>query len=392
MIGSGPRPGFAAPALARCGRSDTEERELQLRASIVVVGGSVVGMSAALAARRTGADVSVLERSPAGAAGGGGLGVDVTLLRQVTGLPDGPPVCHGPDRDTTAWHLLRDWLEAGCRADPLIRLHHDTAATGAAEGRDQVTVTAAGGREWPGDLAIGADGVHSTIRSLVDPEHPAARYAGFVLWRAMVPEQALAGTVPLPGPSEPSRELYAGPYRLVTYLVPGADGETAPGRRRLNMVWYDPAREELLRASGKLDGTVVEGSLGTGDLPARLRGDLRAIAGQTWPSPWREALAYAIDRQLVFGTPVAEYLPHRLVAGRVALAGDAAHAASPMVGGGFRQGLLDAAALAAALERAGAAGPALAGYQQARLGPAAWHVRHSQRASRAYLRRAASSG
>lgn len=366
------------------------ERGRRWQPGLVVVGGSVVGMSTALAARRTAASVTVIERGPAGAAGGGGLGVDVALLREVTGLPGSPPVCHGPDRDTTAWQLLRDWLEAACRADPLIRLHHDTAATGVRRGRDGVTVVAAGGREWAGDLAIGADGVHSAIRGLVDPQHPAARYAGFVLWRAMVEEQALAGAAPLPGPSEPSRELYAGPYRLVTYLVPGADGETVPGRRRLNMVWYDPAREELLRASGKLDGTVVEGSLGTGDLPARLRRELRAIAGRAWPSPWREALAYAIDHQLVFGTPVAEYLPRRLVAGRVALAGDAAHAASPMVGGGFRHGLLDAAALATALGRASSAGHALAEYQQARLGPAAEHVRRSQLASQAYLRRAAS--
>jgi hypothetical protein len=34
-------------------------------------------------------------------------------------------------------------------------------------------------------------------------------------------------------------EVYAGPYRLVTYPVPGPNGETAIGRR-LNLVWYDP--------------------------------------------------------------------------------------------------------------------------------------------------------
>ncbi len=358
---------------------------------IVVVGGSVVGMSVALAARQAGAAVTVIERAPAGAAGGGGIGVDLALLRQVTGLSGGPPACHGPDRDTTAWHLLRDWLEAGCRADPLIRLVHDTTAIGVGEGPGQAAVAVAGGgQEWPGDLVIGADGVHSTIRGLVDPQRPAARYAGYVLWRAMVEEEALEGAVALPGSAEPSRELYAGPYRLVTYLVPGPAGQTTPGRRRLNIVWYDPAREELLRASGKLDGTVVEGSLATADLPARLRGELRAIAERTWPSPWQEALGYALDRQLVFGTPVAEYLPRRLVTGRIALAGDAAHAASPMVGGGFRHGLLDAAALASALRSADTAQQALARYEQVRLVPAISHVRRSQRASQAYLRRAAS--
>jgi hypothetical protein len=45
--------------------------------------------------------------------------------------------------------------------------------------------------------------------------------------------------VALPPAREPSREVYAGPYRLVTHLVPGAAGETAVGHRRLNLVWYD---------------------------------------------------------------------------------------------------------------------------------------------------------
>ena len=53
----------------------------------------------------------------------------------------------------------------------------------------------------------------------------------------------------------------------------------------------------------------------------------------------------------VFGTPVAEYLPPRLVRGRVALIGDAAHAASPMTGAGFQNALLDVRALAANLDR-----------------------------------------
>jgi 2-polyprenyl-6-methoxyphenol hydroxylase-like FAD-dependent oxidoreductase len=51
----------------------------------VVVGGSLVGLSAAIALSRLG--FAVAERSPARAVdGGGGLGVDVALLREVTGI------------------------------------------------------------------------------------------------------------------------------------------------------------------------------------------------------------------------------------------------------------------------------------------------------------------
>jgi 2-polyprenyl-6-methoxyphenol hydroxylase-like FAD-dependent oxidoreductase len=78
----------------------------------VVVGGSLVGLSTAIALSRLGMDVTVLERSPARAVdGGGGLGVDVALLQRVTGIDAEPPVVHGIDRDTTAWHLLQGWLE-----------------------------------------------------------------------------------------------------------------------------------------------------------------------------------------------------------------------------------------------------------------------------------------
>jgi 2-polyprenyl-6-methoxyphenol hydroxylase-like FAD-dependent oxidoreductase len=350
-----------------------------------VVGGSLVGMSLALAVAGRAGHATILERSPEGVLGGGGLGVDVPLLQEVTGRSDAPPVYPGPDRDTTAWHLLRDWLVSACSEHTAIRLLRETEVTGVTSHPDGAAVSTADGRDWRGDVVVGADGVHSTVRRFVDPTRPSSEYAGFVLWRAMVREEDLVGVADMPGRDEPSREVFAGQYRLVTYLVPGPDGDASPGHRRLNLVWYDPAREALLRERGLLAGDVVLGSLRPGDLPDELSSELRGIAGQTWPSPWREALRHAFDQRLVFGTPVAEYLPDRLVAGRVVLAGDAAHAASPMVGGGFREGLYDAAAFGRALGSTLEVSSMLASYESVRLEPAIQHVLRSQRASRAYL-------
>jgi 2-polyprenyl-6-methoxyphenol hydroxylase-like FAD-dependent oxidoreductase len=96
---------------------------------------------------------------------------------------------------------------------------------------------------------------------------------------------------------------------------------------------------------------------------------------------------------LVFGTPIVHYKPARLAAGRVALAGDAAHAASPMVGGGFRQGLYDVRALTQAMTAVGSPAEvpgALTRYSQARLPAAIRHVTRSEQETAAYLAHAAS--
>jgi 2-polyprenyl-6-methoxyphenol hydroxylase-like FAD-dependent oxidoreductase len=340
----------------------------------------------AVALARRGASVTILERTPrAGYEGGGGLGVDVGLLTRVTGLDGGPPVCQGVDRATTAWPLLAGWLEDNARAAPGVEVQRGAEVVEVGDGWARTS----DGRRIDGDLVIGADGARSTVRRWVSPERPDAVYAGFVLWRAMVPEAELPPTVPWLRPDEPSREYYSGPYRLVTYPVPGADGSSKPGERRLNLVWYDPARSELLARRGLLDGATVHGSLGATDVPEPLRRELEIVAAQRWPTPWREALEIALRRSLVFVTPVVQYWPERLVRDRVALVGDAAHAASPMVGGGFRQGLYDVDALATGLQRNHHISVAdlLSGFERDRLVSARIHVEHSQAASAHYLER-----
>jgi 2-polyprenyl-6-methoxyphenol hydroxylase-like FAD-dependent oxidoreductase len=88
-----------------------------------------------------------------------------------------------------------------------------------------------------------------------------------------------------------------------------------------------------------------------------------------------------------FGTPIAEYVPTQLVAGRVALIGEAAHVSSPMTGSGFHYSLLDVLSLRQALAgiASGRAVAALTQFEHARLTDDRQLALYGQRWSRDYL-------
>jgi 2-polyprenyl-6-methoxyphenol hydroxylase-like FAD-dependent oxidoreductase len=147
----------------------------------VVVGGSLVGLSAATALARLGAEVTVAEQTPARAVdGGGGLGVDVDLLREVTGIDADPPVVHGIDRDGTAWHLLQGWPEDQAARLPGVNVlrgkHVSVVTPGSRE--CSATVRTEQGDTFEADRVVGADGARSTVRAAVDPAHPDALCGG----------------------------------------------------------------------------------------------------------------------------------------------------------------------------------------------------------------------
>jgi 2-polyprenyl-6-methoxyphenol hydroxylase-like FAD-dependent oxidoreductase len=90
-------------------------------------------------------------------------------------------------------------------------------------------------------VLIGADGLRSTVRQPCLPT-VTPLYAGYIAWRAMLPEDALppaihhdligAMTLCLP-PGE----------QFLGYPVAGPDNDLRPGRRRYNVIWYRPADE-----------------------------------------------------------------------------------------------------------------------------------------------------
>jgi 2-polyprenyl-6-methoxyphenol hydroxylase-like FAD-dependent oxidoreductase len=179
--------------------------------------------------------------------------------------------------------------------------------------------------------------------------------------------------------------------RLVAYAVPGPDGNIAHGHRQITYAWYDASRTAWLRDNGFLEGDEILASIASEAIPSELRDELRRLASARWKSPERDVLLAALDRGILFGTPLTQYLPSRLCNGRVAIVGDAAHVASPMVGAGLVYGLLDAIALGRAVAAAGgtlgAAGVrALRDYESDRLEESRAHVEESVNATAGLLR------
>jgi 2-polyprenyl-6-methoxyphenol hydroxylase-like FAD-dependent oxidoreductase len=368
-----------------------------LTGDVAIVGGSLAGLATAIGLARRGLPVDVFEQNAGEERGGTGLGVDRTLITQTTGvdarvdgLAHALPVVDEGYRETSTWLAIYRWLRAVADATNGLNVH-ESARVDAVSSDDRVTHLSGPRVNASADVIIGADGYRSLVRRVISPTRPFAPYGGFLLWRALVEEswlpKKLQSRTSLGGGRLPHPEA----ARLVVYRVPGLNGETSSGKRSITLAWYDASRTSWLRDRGYLVGDEVMGSILAASVEDELRAELLAIAVKRWQGAAREVIVSAIEHRAIFGTPLAEYLPERLVTGRLAMLGDAGHVASPMVGAGFSSGLEDGMAFIAAVGRSGgtdgqAGIRALQLYDEARLAPNRSRVLESLAETRDLLR------
>ncbi|SEJ82074.1 2-polyprenyl-6-methoxyphenol hydroxylase [Sphingobium sp. AP50] len=363
-------------------------RPLRIR----IVGGSIAGLFAAILLDRQGMDVRIYERSGADLSGrGAGLTggrelfdaihkigcsnvsrLSVLSDRQVMLDQQGGVVADQPASGSRfSWDLLYRTARAKLSDNQYVQGRHVVRVEHLEDG---AAVVFKDGEQERADLVIGADGVASVVRQLVDPDHFANDYAGYAAWRILLPEQQLPQ-----GLSSMRNALVAFSWpgiQSIGYMVPGGAGEIEPGRRRYSWGWYRPASaRELTSLFTTADGHRFEYSLPPGSMSEERVEEFRRDAAALLPPQFAE-ITQSEHRPWIQG--IFDYLPRRLVAGRVVLLGDAGALARPHVGMGTSKAAGDAVALATALGAAGTIGEALRAFERDRLASAQWLVMRSR--------------
>ncbi len=344
-------------------------------AEILVAGGGIGGLVAALSLQAAGFTPRVFEAVAEYKPLGVGINVLPHAVRELTelGLADKlaatgiatRELCyisaHGQeiwreDRGLAAGYrwpqysihrgMLQMLLVEECRARG-IPLHTGHRVAGFAQDADGVTARFENGAEAKGAALIGADGIHSAIRRHFAPGEGAPSWQGAILWRATtVARPFLTG----------ASMVQAGHHdqKFVVYPI----RHLPDGQMLINWIAemkVDPAkgfnREDWNRGA---DRNVF--------LPHY----------ESWNWGWLDVPGLIRGAEQVLEYPMVDRDPlERWSEGRVTLLGDAAHPMYPIGSNGASQAILDARQLALQLAQASDVAEGLARYEAARRPPTA---------------------
>jgi len=350
---------------------------------VVVMGGSIGGLTAALVLRDAGCDVRVFERSAAALqARGAGIAALEATLRYLTGRGGraASQVCSstgwirfvradgGTEHERRHQYLFSSWNTIYRSLLELFdpdRYLLGAEVAGFDQDGDSVLVTLADGTTTDADLLVCADGVSSLARSRLLPGVTPA-YSGYVAWRGTRPERDLTAAARERLGDAITYQVLENSHILV-YPIPGLDGAVTPGERLVNFVWYVnvPAGEPLEALMTGRDGVRRAVSLPPGAATDAAVGGLRQAAAAALAPPIGEVVTGAAEPfvQVVYDIAVPA-----MAFGRACLLGDAAFAVRPHAAAGTAKAAADGWALAAELTAAGGDVPAaLASWERSQL-------------------------
>lgn len=332
------------------------------KAHILIAGGGIGGLTAALALTQRGFDVSVYEQSPELHEFGAGIAITPNGSRVMTELGMRPaieeiastPIHRAmrlfsmgqtwqlPANDTSGppfWLVHRGDLRQAI-ANMLEQrfpgaLHVGARCTGVEQDTEGVSLLLDNGKRVHGDVLIGADGVHSRIRRELFGEGRAT-FTGFMAWRGVVPIERVPQRL-----RQQTFTIWIGPGKqIVTYPIRRATLLNLAGTVK---------RDDWRLESWSEAGTVEECRADFADWHE----DIHAIIGVI-DVPYKWAL---------IGRPPLQHCS----AGRVTLLGDAFHPTLPILGQGANMAIEDSMILARCLEASDTITEALQRYEIARL-------------------------
>jgi FAD-dependent urate hydroxylase len=275
----------------------------------LIIGAGVAGTVVALALKKAGWDPEIYEADDQSA----GLNQGVFLTMAVNGLD----ALRSIDADRIV-HAL------GFPTGKIRSIHHHSRLRAAAIVHGTVTATFVNGATASGDVLIGADGLRSTTRTLIDPAAPTPRYMGTGNVGALTRSTVLDVTT----------EARDGDYRLIFGKRCSFGYIVSPDRE----IWWFAS----LPSENELTPAQTQGA-GAAHLKAQLIDLLSADSGpaaaivRTTAGPILFSNQYDLPR-----TPVW----HR---DRMIIIGDAAHAVPPPTGQGVSLACEDAVTLAMCL-------------------------------------------
>ena len=339
---------------------------------VLIAGGGIGGLAAALSLHAAGIEVEVFEQTPEIKPHGVGINVLPHAMRELTelGLQErvaaagivSKELAYANRFGQMIWseprgkHAGYTWpqvsihrgrlhmvlLEAARERLGDARITLGARMAGFEQDATGVTLRFEDGRSARGDVLIAADGIHSMARTIFYPNEGPPLWDGAILWRATsIAEPFLTGAT----------MVCAGNRDVKFVVYPIAD--LPDGKKLTNWIAeirVDP-NQEWKREDWNRPGKIED----------------FAGAFDTWRFDWLDIPALIRSAQAIYEFPMVDRDPlPRWTHGRVTLLGDAAHPLYPIGSNGASQGILDARTLALKLATMDDPVAALAAYEAIR--------------------------